>query len=352
MKINIFYSWQSDKPKRVNLNLIQEAAQLAIERIISDDEFQFEAALDRDTQDVPGSPAIAEAILSKIDQCSLFLCDVSIVIEPAPQRSSPNPNVLIELGYAAARVGWERIICVMNETYGGPKKLPFDLKHRRWPIRYRLADNADDAKVHEVKESLSQNIEYAIRTVIQSGIITTAVNPKDCRVAVKFNNALSRFIGTFAGFLTAHGHEDGMKIILKDYPDEPGSEYPALSLVDPILGVLSQNTLKAASNARIGERELSWAELFVSDLVRVSQDCNRILDQYADRDDTLISQIDEINNRAETLASMISTSVRVPELTALYDKGIPDVHADFFRYFFLSALKSYRIIRQFGVKVE
>ncbi len=132
MKINIFYSWQSDKPKRVNLNLIQEATQLAIERIISDDEFQFEAALDRDTQDIPGSPAIAEAILSKIDQCSLFLCDVSIVIEPAPQRSSPNPNVLIELGYAAARIGWGKDNMRDERDLWCPNKLPFDLQHRRW----------------------------------------------------------------------------------------------------------------------------------------------------------------------------------------------------------------------------
>jgi hypothetical protein len=49
-------------------------------------------------------------------------------------RSIPNPNILIELGYAVAKKGWERIICVMNQQYGGPSKLPFDLQHRRWPI--------------------------------------------------------------------------------------------------------------------------------------------------------------------------------------------------------------------------
>jgi hypothetical protein len=352
MKINIFYSWQSDKPSRINRNLIQEAAQLAIDRIISGNEFVVEPALDRDTQDISGSPAIADAILSKIDQCALFLCDVSIVTEPVSNRSAPNPNVLIELGYAAARVGWERIICVMNENYGGPKKLPFDLQHRRWPIRYRLADTADDESVNKIRESLSENIEYAIRSVIQSGIITATINPKDRRVAMKLSSALNSFIGTLAIFLTSHGYQDGMKIILQDYPDEPGSEYPSTSLVAPILNVLSQNTLKSPSNAQIGDRKISWAELFVSDLMHVSQDCEQILDQYADRDDTIISLVDEINNRAKNLASMISTSVNVPELTSFYDKGIPSVHMDFFRYFFLASIKSYRIIRQYGVKVE
>jgi len=347
MKINIFYSWQSDKQN----SLIQEAIQLAIERIVSGNEFKIEAALDRDTKDIPGSPAIAEAILSKIDQCSLFLCDVTIVTESTSKRKSPNPNVLIELGYAAARVGWDRIICVMNEVYGEPKELPFDIQHRRWPIRYKLADNSDESIVIETRETLSQNVEIAIKSVLQSGILTTTVNPKDRRVAVKLNNALNGFVAELAVFLTSHGYDDGMRIILQDHPDEPGSKYPSHKLVDPILNVLSKNTLKSASNARIGKRQLLWVEVFINDLLRVSQECKRILDQYADRDDNLISLVDEINNRAEILATMVSTCINVPELTTLYDNGIPDNHIEHFRYFLLSILKSYRIIRQFGVKV-
>lgn len=34
--------------------------------------------MDRGTQDVPGSPAIAQTIFEKIDHCQLFLCDVTI----------------------------------------------------------------------------------------------------------------------------------------------------------------------------------------------------------------------------------------------------------------------------------
>jgi hypothetical protein len=309
MKINIFYSWQSDKRN----SIIQEAAQLAIERIISGDEFEVDVALDRDTKDISGSPAIAEAILSKIDRCSLFLCDITIVTELSSKRKSPNPNVLIELGYAAARIGWERVICVMNEAYGEPKELPFDIQHRRWPIRYKLNDSADTEKVNEVREALSQNIELAIRSALQSGILTTTVNPKDHRVAIKLSNALNGFVGEFSVFLISHGYEDGMKIILNDYPDESGSKYPSQMLVEPIINVLSSNTLKTASNVRVGERQLSWAEEFINELVRVNQECNRILDQYADRDDDLISLVDEINNRASMLASMISTCITHPE---------------------------------------
>ena len=54
-------------------------------------------------------------------------------------RPSPNPNVLLEHGYALACLGDERLIGVMNSGTGGRAELlPFDLKHRRWPINYEL----------------------------------------------------------------------------------------------------------------------------------------------------------------------------------------------------------------------
>ncbi|MDM4014641.1 hypothetical protein [Roseiconus lacunae] len=48
---------------------------------------------------------------------------------------------MLELGYAAAKLGWDRIVLVMNERYGGVSKLPFDLRNRRWPITYALSAN-------------------------------------------------------------------------------------------------------------------------------------------------------------------------------------------------------------------
>jgi hypothetical protein len=240
----------------------------------------------------------------------------------------------------------------MNESYGGPTKLPFDLQHRRWPIRYRLTTDADKEQLIDVTQTLSENIEYAIRSVLQSGIINNTINSKDRRVAIKFANALSRSIGMLAMFLTKHGFDDGMKIILQDYNDEPGSDYPSPKLVEPILTILSRSSLKSPGNVQIGERVLSWAEIFINDLNRTAQGCSRILDQYADRDDTLIALVEDINNKSELLIMMISTTISAPPLTHLYDNGIPDVHINEFRDFLLAVLKSYRVIRQFGVKVE
>ena len=85
--------------------------------------------LDSDTQGIPGSPDIAQAIFDKIDTCQVFVCDISIINAESSGRKTPNPNVLIELGYAVKRLSWDRIICVFNEISGKvPDDLPFDLR--------------------------------------------------------------------------------------------------------------------------------------------------------------------------------------------------------------------------------
>jgi hypothetical protein len=343
----VFYSWQSDSPRRTNRELIEEAIQQALNRIGSDAELEIEPVLDRDTLGEPGSPAIADTIFRKIDECTLFICDVTIVTQSRTPKASPNPNVLIELGYAAARLGWQHIICVMNRIYGGPSKLPFDLRNRRWPIQYSLSSSASDEDKSQELRRLSEEIELAVRTAVSSGILARTVHPKDRRVAIKFENALDEVIGEVAVFLRDCGLEQGTALFSQDYEDRRGTNYPSLSLVDPIVKVYASNTLIAPSNVTVGDQQLTWAGVLITDLRRLAQRCNRILDQYADRDDRLISMVDEIHNRAEQLASMIETTLSVSTLASLYADGVPDVHLEFFQYFFLSVLKSYRVIRQF-----
>ena len=64
--------------------------------------------LDKDTQGIAGSPPIAETILQKVEDCAVFVADLSFVGESksgfsntsGKPRQFPNPNVLIEYGYA------------------------------------------------------------------------------------------------------------------------------------------------------------------------------------------------------------------------------------------------------------
>ncbi len=165
-KISVFFSWQSDSSNKTNLSLIEDCLKKAVKEISKEE--SIIVIVDRDTKGVGGTPSIVDAILKKIRSCDVFVWDATIINDMP--RHTPNPNVLLELGYALAIVGEGRIIGVMNEAKGnGPEKLPFDLVHRRWPIRYQLDDS--DPKFEENKKNtknfLTSTFARALREAIK-----------------------------------------------------------------------------------------------------------------------------------------------------------------------------------------
>src|SRR6266478_5057214 len=126
----VFYSWQSDLPNATNRGLILDALERAAKKIRTDDAVTVEPVLDRDTQNVPGAPDIAHTIFEKIEKAAAFVADVSI-INQGLGRPTPNPNVLIELGYALKTLRNARTILVANTANGPVESLPFDLRTKR-----------------------------------------------------------------------------------------------------------------------------------------------------------------------------------------------------------------------------
>lgn len=131
MRRVVFYSWQSDLPSSTNRGFIQDALEKAAAGITADESIAVEPVVDRDTQGVPGAPDIASTIFAKITAADVFVADVSITARPVAGRAAPNPNVLIELGYALKALGHERVILVFNRAFGTIEELPFDLRTRR-----------------------------------------------------------------------------------------------------------------------------------------------------------------------------------------------------------------------------
>jgi hypothetical protein len=165
----VFYAWQSDLPKRTTRSLIHDATQAAIIRVANTLSLIDSPRIDHDTLDESGAPAITETILRKIKESAVFIADVSLVGATATQNGQsekrlPNPNVMLELGYAAATIGWDRVILVMNKHYGSLERLPFDLRNRRFPITYELGPESQ--KVDQVSTAASTEIEYAIRSAL------------------------------------------------------------------------------------------------------------------------------------------------------------------------------------------
>lgn len=159
--VTVFYSWQLWTKRGRNRDFIEEVLSQTIEQI---EEVQI--IIDRDTKDLPGAPAIADSILAKIEQCDIFLADVTLVISDE-EHTSPNPNVMLELGYAVRSIGWNRIIMVMNEAFGVAKLLPFDLVHRRWPVTYNLEHGQEKANV---REQLIGGLRDRIQLILNAGL--------------------------------------------------------------------------------------------------------------------------------------------------------------------------------------
>lgn len=157
--VTAFFSWQSDSPPKTNRNFIEKAIKNGIKTVGAPDS-SLSVCIDRDTQHVPGSPDIAAKIFEKIDQCQFFICDISVINPGVSGRKCPNPNVLLELGYAIYRLGWDRIICVLNEEYGNPEELPFDLRGRRLCVYTYYHDDIEKRK--RAEEKISKAVEATI----------------------------------------------------------------------------------------------------------------------------------------------------------------------------------------------
>jgi len=86
---------------------------------------------DRDTKNKSGAVNIADTILKKISNCSIFIADVSFVKNNWFAKNIVNQNVLFELGYAVKKLGYEKIILIFNIERGKIEDLPFDIRQLR-----------------------------------------------------------------------------------------------------------------------------------------------------------------------------------------------------------------------------
>ena len=173
----IFYSWQSDLPNGDTRGLIGDSIDAAVKSLRG----TATVHADRDTKGEFGSPDIVQTIFSKIDECDVFVADVSAVTtyhpvekagedegtdEEKPKRikATPNANVMIELGYATQVVGWENIICIMNDDYNHDGEIPFDIEHHRL-THFSLKDKSKA----DVRKELRDIIASTVMNVMENG---------------------------------------------------------------------------------------------------------------------------------------------------------------------------------------
>ncbi len=149
----VFYSWQSDRP--ATRSFVRAALGLAADRAGA--RVEDSIRVDSGTEGIGEPAAIADTMFKKIDDAAVFVADVTFIgtsekkSDHGDLKRLPSPNVLVELGYAIARLGWDRIILLMNVEFGPPERLPFDLRSRRTPTTFLAnRDNQDKTAVRDV----------------------------------------------------------------------------------------------------------------------------------------------------------------------------------------------------------
>ncbi len=163
----IFYSWQMDS--KDDKRFIREALDLAVREIGEEPGIKDIPIVDTDLKNMGGIPDVPTTMFQKIMKSAVFVGDLTLVgCYPSHSANGPkktaNPNVLIEMGYAAATLGWDRIICVMNAAveYGSAADLPLDIRSRRWPIRYELSPIAYTAEPTEEDKQAKKKVQIRL----------------------------------------------------------------------------------------------------------------------------------------------------------------------------------------------
>ena len=166
----VFYAWQSDRPERFNRYLIRFALNLAAKNISADPTVGIRVRIDADTEGVHGHCPVTETILKKIAGCDAFVPDLTFIASTEAGKLIPNPNVMLEYGYALDARSFSVMIPVMNTAYGAAKELPFDMGHLRFPVRYDLPAMAKNAERRVVRKALTEELEKIIRGMIAQGV--------------------------------------------------------------------------------------------------------------------------------------------------------------------------------------
>lgn len=164
--MKVFWSWQNDYKPESNRHFIRSALDEAVKQ--AGEELGLESAerpeLDHDTKNTPGMADITNTILKKINESAVFVADLTPIGETNGGKALPNPNVMIELGWALKSLGPDRIIAVMN-THSGytPDDLPFDIRHRR-AMTYELAPSESKADRAKIRKRLTTELTEALKT--------------------------------------------------------------------------------------------------------------------------------------------------------------------------------------------
>jgi len=175
---------------RFNRHLIRFALNLAAKNISDDPTVGIRVRIDADTEGVLGHVPVTDTILKKIAVCDAFVPDLTFVALTDP-KLVPNPNVMLEYGYALRAKSPFVMIPVMNTAYGAAERLPFDMAHLRHPLQYHLPATATNAERRTVRKALAEEFERILRLMIDAA---SAVDEREAIEKSRQQEAARRYL--------------------------------------------------------------------------------------------------------------------------------------------------------------
>jgi hypothetical protein len=165
--VAVFYSWQSDLPKRITRNFIERSLEIALKSASA--KLHVKLILDQDAREERGSPNIPDTIQEKIRNAAVLVADLSIVAQRREGAGGlPNGCVSIEWGWAEESLGSEALIGVMNNAYGEAGTLPVDIRQNLVRITYVLNESSSDSELKAERDKLAARLAKEVERSIRA----------------------------------------------------------------------------------------------------------------------------------------------------------------------------------------
>lgn len=185
MAYKVFFAFQMDIEEKYGKSFIHRSLENAIQKFKTNG---VDVILDYGFKGTSGTPLLIDEMLRKSLNSDMVIVDwtftsskiwhnpeiieedddsIILEISKGDLKPSPNPNVLLETGYAWAKKGTYRTLAVMNTAFGNPNELPVDIKGFRYPVLYSLDEN-NYSNRKEVRNELTDDLYKAIGFAIKS----------------------------------------------------------------------------------------------------------------------------------------------------------------------------------------
>lgn len=135
----VFLVWQSDLEQ--TRKELRKCVQKACDQLSKGGD--ADVLFDSDTRGIAGAVQIDQIVMEKIRTADVVVVDVTPIANRG-EKTIPNPNAMVELGFAMATVGLERIIMVRDVSVTGD--LPFDIRNLRTTDFESASDSLETMK--------------------------------------------------------------------------------------------------------------------------------------------------------------------------------------------------------------